>query len=137
MLLLTCCLFRQYIHLCRLGQGLFSSLIASNNYCSLETTVLHIKLNLNYFFSQVVRCQEVQSKLSLLSQRLRALLNVCNVYSNRLARSLGKTRRGSFKEEDEDQNDEDLLEEENQVLPVLSNEVGHQIKFVTFCTWSV
>ena len=85
----------------------------------------------------MARCQEVQSKLSLLSQRLRALLNVCNVYSNRLARSLGKTRRGSFKEEDEDQNDEDLLEEENQVLPVLSNEVGHQIKFVTFCTWSV
>jgi hypothetical protein len=62
-------------------------------------------------------------KLSLLSQRLRALLNVCNVYSNRLARSLGRTEAGSLQELNEEEEEEDLVSDENQVLPLLSNEV--------------
>jgi hypothetical protein len=68
-------------------------------------------------------------KLSLLSQRLRALLNVCNVYSNRLARSLGRTEAGSLQElneEEEGEEEEDLVSDENQVLPLLSNEVPYQ-----------
>ncbi len=64
-------------------------------------------------------------KLSLLSQRLRALLNVCNVYSNRLARSLGRTEAGSLQELNEEE-EEDLVSDENQVLPLLSNEVPYQ-----------
>jgi hypothetical protein len=67
-------------------------------------------------------------KLSLLSQRLRALLNVCNVYSIRLARSLGRTEAGSLQElnEEEEGEEEDLVSDENQVLPLLSNEVPYR-----------
>ena len=75
----------------------------------------------------MVRCQEVQQKLSLLSQRLRALLNVCNVYSNRLTKYLSRINRGSLKEENEDleeeEEEEGAVADEGQVLPVLSDEV--------------
>ena len=75
----------------------------------------------------MVRCQEVQQKLSRLSQRLRALLNVCNVYSNRLAKYLSRINRGSLKEENEDleeeEEEEGAVADEGQVLPVLSDEV--------------
>ena len=74
---------------------------------------------------QVMRCREVQQKLSLLSQRLRVLLNVCNVYSNRLTKYLSRADREALREEDEDEGDEDgLVSGGSQVLPVLSNEVG-------------
>ena len=72
-----------------------------------------------------MRCREVQQKLSLLSQRLRVLLNVCNVYSNRLTKYLSRADREALREEDEDEGDEDgLVSGGSQVLPVLSNEVG-------------
>ena len=69
-----------------------------------------------------MRCREVQQKLSLLSQRLRVLLNVCNVYSNRLTKYLSRVDREALKEEDEDE--DGLVSGDIQVLPVLSNEVG-------------
>lgn len=36
------------------------------------------------------QCREVKRKLSMLSQKLRILVNVCHVYSTRLARALGR-----------------------------------------------
>jgi len=45
---------------------------------------------------QVNRCRDLQNKLSLLSQHLRALLTVCNVYSRRLERSLGRQKPESL-----------------------------------------
>jgi len=60
------------------------------------------------------RCKEVKEKLSLLSQKLRLLMNVCDVYSRRLERAL----EGSVRDEGEEEDPSS-----SPVLPRLSNEV--------------
>lgn len=57
------------------------------------------------------QCQEVKAKLSLLSQKLRMLINVCHVYESRLSRVLNRDQ-------------DEALDEEDLVMPTLSNEVG-------------
>ena len=58
------------------------------------------------------QCQEVKAKLSLLSQKLRMLINVCHVYESRLSRVLNRGQ-------------DEALDEEDLVMPTLSNEVGY------------
>lgn len=65
------------------------------------------------------KCREVKRKLSLLSQKLRILINVCHVYSSRLSKVLEKRQRDVDIPEEEDEESE----EGNKVLPTLSNEV--------------
>lgn len=72
------------------------------------------------------QCRDVKKKLSLLSQKLRILINVCHVYASRLARALGKADL-----EDIEESVEDLS---GSVLPTLSNEVRFKFFSVfSFC----
>ena len=64
------------------------------------------------------RCREIKGKLSLLSQKLRILINVCPVYSTRLERALGRESSKSLGHIAEEEDDEE------SVLPTLSNEVS-------------
>ena len=60
------------------------------------------------------QCRDVKKKLSLLSQKMRILLNVCHVYSTRLGRALQR----------KDKNMGEIQEEEaEEVLPTLTREV--------------
>jgi uncharacterized membrane protein YccC len=68
------------------------------------------------------RCRAVKAKLSLLSQKLRLLMNVCEVYSRRLDRAL---RGDGHAEEDEEGGDA------SPVLPRLSNEVSVFVFFLS------
>jgi len=63
------------------------------------------------------RCRAVKAKLSLLSQKLRVLMNVCEVYSRRLENALRGDDDDVGGEEDEEGGDA------SPVLPRLSNEV--------------
>ncbi len=66
------------------------------------------------------RCQEVKAKLSLLSQKLRILINVCHVYSTRLERALNREGSKSLGHIAEEEN----IDEEGAIMPTLSNEVN-------------
>ena len=71
---------------------------------------------------EVRRCREVKSKLSLLSQKLRVLINVCHVYSTRLERALdGEGSALSLGNIAEVEEEEDR--EGGSIMPTLSNEV--------------
>ncbi len=75
------------------------------------------------------QCREVKRKLSMLSQKLRILINVCHVYSTRLARALGI--------EEEDEGATGAADGSETVLPTLSNEVRELDKLDTFLILSV
>ena len=62
-------------------------------------------------------CKEVKAKLSVLSQKLRILVNVCHVYATRLSRALGIESPTSLTPEEIEE------EEEGSVMPTLSDEV--------------
>ena len=68
------------------------------------------------------QCCEVKRKLSLLSQKLRILINVCHVYSSRLATTLGKAPLESVSEDAGENLGRD--ESGSQIMPTLSNEVS-------------
>ncbi len=69
----------------------------------------------------VNRCAEVKKKLSMLSQKLRILMNVCHVYESRLARFL----------ESRLESDDIIAEEEGTtIMPALSDEV--KITLISF-----
>ena len=80
------------------------------------------------------RSSEVRRKLSLLSQKLRILINVCHVYATRLARQLGRVEDGNLSLEE-------IPEDEEELLPTLSNEVSSRflscsISFTHKCSLS-
>ncbi len=73
------------------------------------------------------KCRLVKQKLSLLSQKLRILINVCHVYASRLERVLGggsTTRKALLPRTAEENDDED-----QEILPTLSNEVSLKARF--------
>ena len=81
------------------------------------------------------QCRRVKRKLSLLSQKLRILINVCSVYATRLSRAMARRARseGHVGDVIDEEEDEGLREGEERmlrggavsspVLPRLSNEV--------------
>ena len=66
------------------------------------------------------QCQTVKRKLSLLSQKLRILINVCHVYAVRLARALGRRSGIAAMMPGVAL---DGAESDNVILPTLSDEV--------------
>lgn len=89
--------------------------VLSTTYVQIVVTFSSLQTRGSDDASSELRCREVKSKLSRLSQKLRILINVCHVYSTRLERAQGKEGAlGHIVEE----------EEEESILPRLSNEVG-------------